>query len=889
MKVDEAKPKIYEDVWISTLCGRCYGDCAIRVRRVNGVAVKIEGEPDSTMGSSGGLCGKGAAGLQALYDPNRLNVPLRRTNPEKGLFADPKWKEISWEEAYDEIVPRMKKIMDENPKKLCYQSSAFRVNSQAFGPDQFNTAFGGPSSNKGGAGLHCGRGAHPVAGAVNVSWSVVPDFQYCNYALYVGSSKGVGSGHSAMFAARVAAEARSRGMKAVSFDPMSNFSGGKGTEWVPLLPGTDGAVILAMCNVIVNELGIYDGPHLKTRTNAPYLIGPDGRYVREKGPSRGLKMAGHGRGGGGEGATHIADDDTNKPMVWDAVDDKAKVHDDPSIKDYALEGSYEVRGIKCQPAFQLIREHIKSYTVEMASEISTVPAETIRRIATEFAEAAQIGSTITIDGQEMPLRPASAFIFRGGQGHENAWHTCFAVILINEIVGSGGMPGGTIGWPAKTLGYPGTGKPNWSPYKGIDGFLQTDHFGSNVYPAPALHPASQAMPESAGAIRAPHFYARDREELLQRRGIPHDPVEMLLSWGCNTVMSVANRDTIVEVLEKIPFIVVYDIFNNELTEGYADIVLPATSPLEESNLEGFVGLDFNHAFGMADWCYHMRQVVVEPKAGRKPYDVVLSELAERLGILDKYINEINRVWGLEPKYALKAGEKVTSEEICDKVAKNLFGDEHDMEWFKKNGFLRWPKKVEEVYWRYFIDVRVPIYMEYMVDRREKTKEIAEQIGLDIDFTQYTPLISWFPCSIHKIDKPEYDLYCFSYRDVLHTSSFSLEQPWLDEASRMNPYTYNITMNVDTARKKGIKDGDTIQIESDSGRKVQGTVKLMEGQHPQTMGIVACSGHWAKGMPIALGKGSNFDTLLELDDEHVDPLCGNIETAVRVKVKRIEGG
>ena len=115
----KAKPlEIYEDKWVRTSCGRCYGSCAIRVHVVNGVAVKIEGEPESCQGASGGICGKGVSGLQVLYDPNRLNVPLKRTNPEKGLHADPKWKEITWEEAYAEMVPRLKKIIEENPNEI---------------------------------------------------------------------------------------------------------------------------------------------------------------------------------------------------------------------------------------------------------------------------------------------------------------------------------------------------------------------------------------------------------------------------------------------------------------------------------------------------------------------------------------------------------------------------------------------------------------------------------------------------------------------------------------------------------------------------------------------------------------------------------------------------
>jgi anaerobic selenocysteine-containing dehydrogenase len=97
------------------------------------------------------------------------------------------------------------------------------------------------------------------------------------------------------------------------------------------------------------------------------------------------------------------------------------------------------------------------------------------------------------------------------------------------------------------------------------------------------------------------------------------------------------------------------------------------------------------------------------------------------------------------------------------------------------------------------------------------------------------------------------------------------------------------MNTDTAIRKGIGDRDTIELETPYGRKVQGTVKLMEGQHPQTVGIAACSGHWAKGQPIDRGKGTNFNILLELDLKHVDPVSNNIETASKVKISKVEGG
>ncbi|MFC1932382.1 molybdopterin-dependent oxidoreductase [Chloroflexota bacterium] len=937
--------KIVEDVWVPAICGRCYGNCGIKVRRVNGVAVKIEGIPESDMGARGGICGKGIAGLQVLYDPNRLNVPLRRTNPEKGLYVDPGWKEISWEEALDEIAAKLGKILKENPRKLLCQWSVLRSFAASFCFRPFY-ALGVTDMWVGGGGLHCGAGAHASAGMAFSSWSIVPDFEHTKYVLYFGSSKGVGSGHSAMIAARKAADARARGARFVAFDPMCNFSGGKATEWIPIIPGTDGAVVLAICNIIVNKLGVYDSVFLKTKTNAPYLIGWDGRYVRDK--------------------------ETERCLVWDNTEGRAVPYDYRSIPDYktacqidyALEGEYEVNGAKCWPAFQLIKEHLKKYTPEVVSKISTVPAETISTLATEFAEAAQIGSTITIQGKELPYRPVSAVLFRGGEGHENSFQTCFAVAMLSLIVGAADVPGGTLGWPARSLGHPETGAFRFSPYKGRDGLLETNFFGpaalhvgrrisevSNKYDGldgrtarETIYDQNDNIIVQAGSVigreaalriaRLPHRIIKvepfvsagpwpphdvafeenaasnkqhallkdlfplgfdpgvagssDQEMIWQKINLPYR-WEMLLSWGCNTPMSVGSWDAIADSLKRIPFIVVSELFNTELTAGFADIVLPDASYLENLTWWEGRGQNFNYPFGMDDWCYHVAMPVVPPRAQRRHFIEIVWELLDRLGYREKLNESINDFVDFDDKSKLKPDERFTQVELANKALKYLFGPEKGLDYFEDEGFVRWPKKVEEAYWRYSIDCRVPIYLEFLIDMKEKMQKITDKIGLDVDYAQYTPLLSWFPCSIHQEKNPEFDLYCFSYRDIIHTSSSTMEQPWIDEVSRINPYTYNITMNWDTGIRKGLKDGDIIEIETPAGRKVAGTLKLMEGQHPQTIGIAACSGHWAKGQPIAKGKGTNFDNLLELDLKHSDPISLNIETAVRVKVKKLVRG
>jgi anaerobic selenocysteine-containing dehydrogenase len=289
---------------------------------------------------------------------------------------------------------------------------------------------------------------------------------------------------------------------------------------------------------------------------------------------------------------------------------------------------------------------------------------------------------------------------------------------------------------------------------------------------------------------------------------------------------------------------------------------------------------------MEDWSYHIVQPVVPLKGERRQWQTVLYDLASRQGYKEKYLQTINNSLNLKGEYAFRADDEFTAEILVDRVARQLFGNEHGWEWFRDNGFLRWPKKVEEAYWRDFIDARVPIYLEYLVEIGEKIKVINDETGLDFDISQYTPLISWTPTSVQQVDDSRYDLYCFSYRDILHTGSSTMEQPWIDEASLMNPYTYTITVNHETAVKKGLEEGDIIEIETNRGRKTVGRLKLMEGQHPQVVGIAANSGHWAKGLPIAKGKGSNFDILLELDQKHLDPICTTIETSVRVNVHKL---
>jgi molybdopterin-containing oxidoreductase family molybdopterin binding subunit len=231
--------------------------------------------------------------------------------------------------------------------------------------------------------------------------------------------------------------------------------------------------------------------------------------------------------------------------------------------------------------------------------------------------------------------------------------------------------------------------------------------------------------------------------------------------------------------------------------------------------------------------------------------------------------------------------KYDVEQITDHELKHKFGEERGLAWFKEHGVITWPKKVEEVYWRTFIDVRIPVYHEYLIELGEKTAEICKQGNMSFDMRYYGALPEWLPCPSHEVKDESFDLYAFYYRDAIQANGFTMENPWIDETARMDPYSYRIAINGETAMKKGLKDNEVIWIESVKGRRVAGRIKITEGIHPEAIGIAACAGHWTKHQPIAKGKGVFFNELLEIDFEHTSPVNLNMDLCSKVKVYRHE--
>jgi anaerobic selenocysteine-containing dehydrogenase len=183
-----------DDAWVVTACDMCYNACTVRVHRVDGVAVKIEGVPEAGP-NHGRTCAKGLAALMNVYSPNRVTAPLVRTNPEKGIGIDPRWREIGWDEAMELLVSKLAAAREKDPRSvigLSFDRYMYALLSA------FMAAVGSPNVTMGSAGFFCGNGTHPVAFTLTGSNEMHPDLRFGNYLLMFGASLGFSAGHNAM-------------------------------------------------------------------------------------------------------------------------------------------------------------------------------------------------------------------------------------------------------------------------------------------------------------------------------------------------------------------------------------------------------------------------------------------------------------------------------------------------------------------------------------------------------------------------------------------------------------------------------------------------------------------------------------------------------------------
>ncbi len=856
------KTGIREDIWIHSSCDQCLAECGILVHRVDGVVREIVGDPDCP-NSRGKICGKGHAALISLYDPNRVQYPMKRTNPEKRLGVDPGWERISWDEALELLASKLVEVRKDDPRKLVV--STFDTYGLVHWIPQWVKAFGTPNVW---IVYFCGQYLHSSMYLTNGTFHCDFDANRCKYLMLVGNQCGFGAGLNPNMSVQAVADARKRGLKVVVVDPVCNNAGSKADEWVPIRPGTDAALLLALCNVLVNENETYDVDFLKRYTNAPYLVQSDGTYFRKY----------------------------EKPYMWDPVEQTAKPYDS-SFQDYALDGYYEVDGVPCRTAFDLLKKHLAQHSPEWAEGITSVPATTIRRLAKEFGEAANIGGTIQIEGETLPYRPVAVNIYRGAGAHKHGVSVAFLTQLMNQLVGAVYVPGShrginPVGPTREGFGIPREdGKMDWGwnflDYEGLvsptPGLPRAPDYYHYVAKAPETVMLRELFPLSS--TRAVHTVFTSVEP--EKYGLPYQP-EILINCRRNPFSGGFDYATNARAFKAYKFIVAFSTHFDKLTD-FADLVLPEKVGGEK--LQVFPNLlNWGHGGQTGEWYWGLKQPVVSEPLGeaRDWYDVMM-ELADRIGMLDKVYENFNASTSIShyfgPEYKLDVQKKYSAEELADRRLKSRFGKDRGLDYFKKNGYVSWKRTVSEQYPLPWLKVRFPIYHELYIRAGWDMATVAKDLGLeDWDLDDYIPLPVWKPCASYN-RSGEFDLVAVNYRVPTHAQSHTASNPWLNEVAELNPYSQKVLINKAAAERKSIRDGDRVWVESEVDRAC-GIAKVTECIHPEVVGIASHFGTISKRKPVGYEKGINFNRLLPGD---LDPVSTGIDACVAVKVYKDENG
>ncbi len=232
---------------VPTACAMCASRCPAIAYVEKGFVVKLEGNPESVR-TRGLICSKGQAAINQVYDPDRILFPMRRT----GKRGDGKWERISWDEALDDLAGRLKAIRDAgHPEKLMLHygwisAAADRLINQVFMP-----SFGSKTiSSNICHGQSARQTAHELTwGGATDNW----DFDKAHYVLNFGSNVMEAHTNHVALAQRLSSAIAERQVKMVTFDVRMSNTASKSNQWVQILPGTDLAVVLAMCHVVLKE------------------------------------------------------------------------------------------------------------------------------------------------------------------------------------------------------------------------------------------------------------------------------------------------------------------------------------------------------------------------------------------------------------------------------------------------------------------------------------------------------------------------------------------------------------------------------------------------------------------------------------------------------------
>ena len=845
----EAPTPVDETTIKCTTCYMCACRCGIRVHLregEDGPEVRyIDGNPNHPL-NQGVICAKGASGIMKQKSPARLTQPLlRKAGSARGAAE---FEAISWERAYELLTTRLAHIRATDPKKFALFTG--RDQMQAL-TGLFARQFGTPNYAAHGGFCSVNMAAGMIYSVGGSFWEFGgPDLERAKVFVMIGTAE---DHHSNPMKIAISKFKREGG-RCISINPVRTGYSAIADEWIPIKPGTDGALLMALLHELIRT-DTLDHAFLKRFTNAPQLVVLDegareGLFAFDPNPEKGPP-------GDGRNPHNKLIFDKASGTVLNAYPEGIADGCDP-----ALEGHYTLAdGTRVAPSFQLLRDRVASCTPEWAAAITGIAAERIVALAQEMGHAAlQQAFELPIPwtdawGKLHPTtqtRPLAFHAMRGLAAHSNGFQTVRALAVLMSVLGTIDAPGGF----RHKAPYPRHIVPNYRAFNSPEMIQPNTPLNAAPLGFPA-HPDELAINPDGSPIRIDHAFSW--EHPLSAHGMMHnvitnatrgDPyrIDTLLMFMANMAWnSTMNTMAIREMLNRkdeqgefmIPFVVVCDAFQSE-TVAFADLVLPDTTYLERHDVMGMLDRPISEFDGPVD---SVRVPVVKPLGECKPFQEVLIELAGRLKFPAFTTAEGGRKFSGYPDFVVNFQPQPGIGFLMGWRGKN--GDEHlrgepnpkQWEAYEQNNcvfqyhmpqtmhYMRnWNREyldfAKEKGWRQKNDpVQLAIYSDTLqafrlaaqgkTEGRQPPDHLRERID-----TYFDPLPFWYaPLEDAATDLGSYPLNAITQRPMAMYHSWDSQNAWLRQ---IHSHNY-LNVNPRTALAAGIADGGWAWVESQWGK------------------------------------------------------------------------
>jgi len=845
----------------TTTCYMCACRCGIRVHLRDGVLRYIDGNPKHPI-NQGVICAKGASGIMKQVSPARLTRPLlRKAGSERGAAE---FEPISWPRAFEILETRLARIRASDPKRFALFTG--RDQMQAL-TSLFARQFGTPNYAAHGGFCSVNMAAGMIYTIGGSFWEFGgPDLDHAKLFVMIGTAE---DHHSNPLKIALAKFKRGGG-RFVSINPVRTGYSAIADEWIPIKPGTDGALFMALLHELIAS-DLIDHAFLKRYTNAPQLVVLDvgereGMFAHDPDPAKGPP------GDGRHPHNKLVFDRTSETIIA-AYPEGIADGCDP-----ALEGRYQLAdGTQVAPSFQLLRDRVLPCTPEWASAITGIAAERIRKLARE------LGTTALEQAFELPIawtdawgkehsttqaRPVAFHAMRGLAAHSNGFQTVRALAVLMSVLGTIDRPGGF----RHKAPYPRHIVPNFRAFNSPDMIKPNTPLNAAPLGFPAS-PDELAIEADGTPMRIDHAFSWQHP--LSAHGLMHtvitnatraDPYRLdtlmifmsNMAWN-STMNTVAVREMLnrknADGEHEIPFLVVCDAFQSE-TVAFADLVLPDTTYLERHDAMSMLDRPISEFDGPAD---SVRVPVVAPLGECKPFQEVLIELASRLQLPAFSTGEGKRKFKDYPDFVVhyepQPGIGFLMGWRGKDGSEHLRGAPNPKQWqmyadndcvfhyplpetmhYMRNWNRAYLDFAKDKGWRQKNDVvQLALYSDtlqtFRLAARGKTPgrqppaHLRERIA-----TYFDPLPFWYPpLEDAAVDLARFPLNAITQRPMAMYHAWDSQNAWLRQ---IHSHNY-LHVNPRTASAAGIADGGWCWVESQWGQ-VRCMVRYSEAVEPGTV-------------------------------------------------------